>query len=213
MSHLVVAIDGPAGAGKSTVARAVAARLGYQYIDSGAMYRAVAAVALREGVSMSDAERLAEIARALKDEPADIRTPEVSEAASRVSAIPGVRGALVDRQRSMASTGAVVMEGRDIGSVVFPDAAVKIYLDADREIRARRRWKDEGSRRDPAEVEREVAARDERDCSRADSPLRRAPDAIVVDTSGRTIEEVVNEIVEIAQREIVEIAQRKEASR
>ena len=200
MSHVVVAIDGPAGAGKSTVARAVAARLGYQYVDSGAMYRAVAAVALREGVGMSDAERLAEIARGLKDAPADIRTPEVSEAASRVSAIAGVRRALVDRQRSMASTGAVVMEGRDIGTVVFPDAAVKIYLDADRGIRARRRWNDEGGRRDPAEVEREVAARDERDRTRADSPLRRAPDAIVVDTSGRTIEEVVNEIVEIAQR-------------
>jgi cytidylate kinase len=205
--HMIVAIDGPAGAGKSTVARAVAGELGYVYIDSGAMYRAVALEALREGVALDDHIRLERLARGDRIRPGSsaddaIRAPEVSAAASRVSAIPGVRRALVEKQREMAESAAVVMEGRDIGTVVFPGAHVKIYLDADPRERARRRAIDLGSAGDREEMERlaaELAERDERDATRADSPLRRAPDAVMVDTTGRTIGDVVGEIVALVR--------------
>ncbi len=207
--HTIVAIDGPAGAGKSTVARAVAGRLGFVYIDSGAMYRAVALAALRGDSPLDDAS-LEQLARAADIELGDgvrlngvdvteaIRAPEIAAAASRVSTVPGVRRALVEKQRRMAAGASAVMEGRDIGTVVFPAAQVKIYLDADPRERARRRAIDLGSAGDRAEIDRiaaDLAERDERDATRADSPLRRAGDAVAVDTTGRTIGEVVGEIV------------------
>ncbi len=189
---ITIAIDGPAGAGKSTLARRLAERLGYLYIDTGAMYRAVALWAKRLGVSWDDAARLEQLAREScielcsggrvrlngEDVSEAIRDPDISEGASRVSAIPGVRRALVEKQQQMGREASVVMEGRDIGTVVFPEAEVKIYLDATPEERARRRMKDLAARGLEAEFSRvleEMKRRDERDSTRADSPLRQAP--------------------------------------
>ncbi len=204
--RIVVAIDGPAGAGKSTIARRVADRLGFLYIDSGAMYRSVALWALRQGTSPEDVAALEALAvnaeidlapgRVVlngEDVSTEIRTPEVSALASRVAAVGAVRRALVEKQRQYAGRTSVVMEGRDIGSVVFPDAAVKIYLDASVEERARRRGLESG------EDAAGIAERDQRDRSRAESPLVQAPDAAYLDSSGRTIEEVEELILKLVR--------------
>jgi cytidylate kinase len=216
--RVVVAIDGPAGAGKSTLARRVAGKLGFVYIDSGAMYRAVALAALRSGTDLSDAARLEQLSRAARiefepggarvlldgeDVSAAIRAPEISPAASKVSVFSGVRRALVEKQRQMAAAVSVVMEGRDIGSVVFPDARVKIYLDADPKVRAARRvreMREKGQTLDAAEVEREIRERDRRDSTRADSPLLRAPEAVYVDTTALGPDEVERVILEIVRK-------------
>jgi CMP/dCMP kinase len=186
---MVVAIDGPAGAGKSTVARALAEALGFTYLDSGSMYRAVALQALRSG--RSPAEEAQALDTALLASP-DIRTPEVSEAASKVATDPVVRGALVERQRELMDDGDWVAEGRDIGTVVAPDAAVKVFLTATPEERARRRAAELGT--DPDVVLRDQALRDEQDRSREHSPLQAAPGAVEVDTTGLSLEQVVQKI-------------------
>src|ERR1700730_15615658 len=187
-------IDGPGGSGKSTVARSVARRLGFTYIDSGAMYRAVALWALRLGMDLDDLHRLEQLAREARielpgdrvllngeDVTAQIRYPQVSEAASRVAAQPGVRRAMREEQRRIGSAGPSVMEGRDIGTVVFPEAKVKIFLDAHPEARAQRRASELGA---PVEdVARDLEARDQRDRSRAEAPLTQAPDAEYLDTT------------------------------
>jgi cytidylate kinase len=198
---MVIAIDGPAGAGKSTVARAAAERLGFTYLDTGAMYRAVAAAAAGGG----DAAEIARSARLELGETVTldgedlterIREPWVSEAASRVSSDPAVREALVEQQRRLLAEGDWVAEGRDIGTVVAPAAEVKVYLTADPEVRARRRAAELGT--DPGVVLREQAMRDERDRSRAVAPLAPAPDAVPVDTTALTLDEVVEQIVTLA---------------
>ncbi|MCS7042911.1 MAG: (d)CMP kinase [Bryobacteraceae bacterium] len=213
---ITIAIDGPAGAGKSTLARRLAERLGYLYIDTGAMYRAVALWAKRLGIGWDDAARLEQLARESRielgaggrvvlngeDVSEAIREPDISEGASRVSAIPGVRRALVEKQQQMGREASVVMEGRDIGTVVFPQAEVKIYLDATPEERARRRLKDLAARGLPAEfaqVLEEMKRRDERDSTRADSPLRQAPDAVYVDSTGMTEDEVEQALLKIVR--------------
>ena len=191
---MVIAIDGPAGAGKSTVARAVAERLGFTYLDSGAMYRAVALSLLRDPDGDA-AERAGEV-RIDFDDPA-IRGPEVSEAASRIAQNPRVRAALVERQRQFLQSGDWVAEGRDIGTVVAPDAALKVFLTADPEERARRRAAELGA--DVDVVLRDQALRDEQDRSREHSPLEPAADSVEVDTTGLSIDEVVDRIGELAR--------------
>jgi cytidylate kinase len=191
---MVVAIDGPAGAGKSTVARAVADALGFTYLDSGAMYRAVALQTMRQGGTPADQARALDME--LTTSP-DIRTPEVSEAASQVAKDPEVRAALVERQRELIAQGDWVAEGRDIGTVVAPDAAVKVFLTADPAERARRRASELGA--DPEVVLRDQALRDEQDRSRAHSPLRAAPGALELDTTGLSIDDVVAEIAELVR--------------
>jgi cytidylate kinase len=186
---MVVAIDGPAGAGKSTVARALAEALRFTYLDSGAMYRAVALQSLRSGRPASEEARALDT-RLLASP--DIRAPEVSEAASKVATDPAVRAALVDRQRELMSDGDWVAEGRDIGTVVVPDAPVKVYLTADPAERARRRAAELGA--DPEVVLRDQTLRDEQDRSREHSPLKPAPGSIEVDTTGLSIDQVVEKI-------------------
>ncbi len=198
---MVVAIDGPAGAGKSTVARAAAAALGFTYLDSGAMYRAVALSVLETG--RPPPERAAAIRIELGDRVmADgrdvtdaIRSPEVSEAASRVALDQGVRRALVEKQRALLESGDWVAEGRDIGTVVAPNAELKVFLTADAEERARRRADELGT--DWRVVLSDQALRDEQDRSRQASPLRAAPDAVELDTTGLGVDEVVAKIVEL----------------
>jgi cytidylate kinase len=198
----VVAIDGPAGAGKSSVARGVAAELGFTYLDTGSMYRAVALAAAERGADPPS------VARALKIEPlgdrilldgvdvtAKIRAPEVSEAASRAAADPAVRRAVVEQQRRLLDTGDWVAEGRDIGTVVAPSAEVKVFLTADPEERARRRAAELGI--DPARVLAEQAIRDERDRTREHSPLEPAAGAVVVDSTHMSLDEVVQRIAEL----------------
>ncbi len=207
----IVAIDGPAGAGKSTIARALARRLGFTYIDTGAMYRAVALWAMRTGIGLDDALKLEQLAREARiefegdsqvllngeDVTAAIRDPEVSKAASKVSTAPGVRRALRDEQRRIGSLHPVVMEGRDIGTVVFPGADVKIYLDADPSIRAGRRALETGA--DAAQIGREIAERDQRDRTRGEAPLMQAPDAEYVDSTALTPEQVEEAILKIVR--------------
>jgi cytidylate kinase len=198
---MVIAIDGPAGAGKSSVARAAAERLGFTYLDSGAMYRAVAA-ASAGGADPAEIARSARIELGERvrldgeDVTERIREPWVSEAASRVSADPSVREALVAQQRRILAAGDWVAEGRDIGTVVAPDADVKIFLTASPEERARRRAVELGT--DAGVVLREQTMRDERDRSREHSPLAPAVDAVPVDTTGLSLEEVVDQIVTLA---------------
>jgi cytidylate kinase len=217
---VVIAIDGPAGAGKSTIARRLAARLGFTYIDTGAMYRAVALWALRESLDPADSHRMEQLARAAEielesvpprvrlngeDVTEAIRTAEVSQAASRVAVIPGVRHALVEKQRAMAARTSVVMEGRDIGSVVFPDARVKIFLDARADERVRRRFEEDKEKGTPVAAEavaRQIRERDERDRTRAEAPLTQAPDAVYVDTTGLTIEQVEEAVLKVVRARI-----------
>jgi cytidylate kinase len=196
---VVVAIDGPAGAGKSSVARAVAAALGFTYLDTGAMYRAVALAALRRGVAPAEVAALVhvDVSDGVMLDGEDvgelIRAPEVSEAASRAAVDPVVRTAMVAEQRRLLSSGDWVAEGRDIGTVVAPDAAVKVFLTASPEERARRRAAELGL--DTAAVLSEQHARDRRDSTRAASPLQPAPDAIVLDSTELSREEVVARVV------------------
>ncbi len=206
--RIIVAIDGPAGAGKSTLARRIADKLGFIYVDTGAMYRSVALWALRNGTALSDMHRLEQLALEARIEFAAgtrtvllngedvseaIRAPEVGDAASRVSAIAAVRRALVARQREMSRGASVVMEGRDIGTVVFPDATVKFFLDAHERVRAGRRVGDlvaAGEAVSEDAVAEGLRERDERDRTRAASPLMQAPDAVYLDTSSLDIDEV-----------------------
>jgi cytidylate kinase len=207
---MLIAIDGPAGAGKSTVARALAARLGFTYLDSGAMYRCVGLLALE--APMEEPAALARAARIQlhsagsagpgrivldgRDVSEEIRSPEVSEAASRVASDPGVREALVAKQRELIAHGDWVAEGRDIGTVVAPGAELKVFLTADPRERARRRAVELGA--DAGTVLAEQTLRDERDSTREHSPLRAAPGAVILDTSGLRVEDVVERIAELA---------------
>ena len=196
---MVIAIDGPAGAGKSTVARAVAQALGFTYLDSGAMYRCVALASISRGVEPAEVAAAVEISlgkRVLldgRDVSDAIRSPEVSEAASVVAAEPLVRAAMVAQQRRLMSSGDWVAEGRDIGTVVMPDAEVKVYLTASPEERARRRAAELGI--DAKTVLAEQTLRDQRDITRSDSPLRAADGAVELDTTGLTLEQVVARVV------------------
>ncbi len=203
-----MAIDGPAGAGKSTLARRIADKLGFIYVDSGAMYRSVALWAVRNGTALSDMHRLEQLAREAhiqfaaasrtvllngEDVSEAIRAPEISDAASKVSAIAAVRRALVAKQREMAEDASVVMEGRDIGTVVFPDATVKFFLDAEQSVRAGRRVEElvaAGAAASGEAVAEALRERDERDRTRAHSPLVQAPDAVYLDTSSLGVDEV-----------------------
>ena len=216
--RVVVAIDGPAGAGKSTIAKRVAARLGFTYIDSGAMYRAVALWALRQKVEPGDMHRMEQLAIAAEiellpgrirlngeDVTDAIRTPEVSGGASKVAVIPGVRRALVAKQRAMGERSSVVMEGRDIGTVVFPDAQVKIFLDADPRERVRRRLGDvraSGEEIPESALAAQMKERDQRDSTRADGPLAQAPDATYLDSTALTAEEVEEAILKIVRSRV-----------
>ena len=200
---MVVAIDGPAGAGKSTVARGVAQALGFTYLDSGAMYRAVGLMTGRHGgpAAKHAAELDIELGYRVLVDGEDvtdaIRTPEVSEAAARVATDPEVRKALVKKQREKLEHGDWVAEGRDIGTVVAPDAALKVFLTASPEERARRRAEELGT--DVETVMRDQAMRDQSDMGREHSPLKLAPDAVELDTSGRSVEDVVQRVVELVE--------------
>jgi cytidylate kinase len=209
----VIAIDGPAGAGKSTVARALAARLGLEYLDTGAMYRAVTLAAMRRGIDTTDLVPVAELAEQLSlevgehgvlvdgvDATTDIRTREVTTAVSAVAANSAVRAELVKRQRQWANQrGGGVLEGRDIGSVVFPDAELKLYLTASPRVRAERRVAEAGG--DVDEIEASIERRDHSDTSRSDSPLVQADGSIVLDTTGLSIDEVLARIEQFLERE------------
>ncbi len=206
---LVIAVDGPSGAGKSTAARSLAARLGYTFVDSGAMYRAVALRALEQGLAVQDAETMGALAQKTRielvgsrpqvfvdgsDVTEKIRTRAVSQAASRISAHSVVRRILVTRQRQLGERGAIVMDGRDIGSAVFPGADLKFYIDATPRCRALRRQlelRGAGTEVDLATIESEIIERDRADSTRADSPLKRLPDALWLDTSGLSPDEVL----------------------
>jgi cytidylate kinase len=219
MRRLIIAIDGPVGSGKSTVARRVAALMGYVYIDTGAMYRAVALKAIRRNVALDAADQLTALAGEThidlraeeggqrvfldgEDVTSAIRKAEVSQAASKVAVVEGVRHVLVAEQRRAGAQGGVVMEGRDIGSVVFPDAELKIFLTASPEIRAERRWREHQQKGDAIDLPRtldEIHERDRRDSGRASSPLVRAKDAVVVDSTAMDSEEVARLVVMLAR--------------
>jgi len=234
MRKLTIAIDGPAGSGKSSVARVVAQRLGYLYLDSGAMYRALALKALQNnGIALTSEKELEKLARdteiELQPVPAtlhdptvhnrvlldgddvtqSIRTSEVAQAASRVATIAGVRAVLVAAQQRAGANGGVVMEGRDIGTVVFPRAELKIFLEAAPEARAQRRWKEhqeKGEKLALAAVVEEVRLRDKRDTERKISPLVRASDAVLVDNTAMDVEETARLIILLAQEREKELS-------
>lgn len=219
MDKLVIAIDGPSGSGKSTVGKAIARRLGYLYIDSGAVYRAVGRKALDTNTSLEDAAAVARLARQanikLEGDPdhlrvfldgvdvsEQIRLPDASHASSVVATIPEVREAVVEKLREMARAGGVVMDGRDIGTKVFPNAQVKLFLDASLDVRARRRCEEERARgRDVTldQIRAELEARDRRDRERTATPLVKAPDAVFIDTSDLPLEGVIERVLEIAR--------------
>jgi cytidylate kinase len=210
--RLIIAIDGPSGAGKGTVARAVAARLGYRHVDTGAMYRALAWKAMHEAIDLTDESAVAALGRRASfmledgrveidghDVRTAIRTPEMDKAATAVARHPAVRSVLVAVQRQLGAAGGVVMEGRDIGTVVFPDADVKVYLDASPEERARRRAADpahtSSKNAQLADVATALAERDRSDSTRAVSPLAIAQNAVVIDTTGLTIDDVIDRVL------------------
>lgn len=214
---MIVAIDGPSGSGKSTVGKAIARTLGYLYIDSGAVYRAVGLKAIETNTALEDSSSIAALAhqasitlegdpdhlRVLldgRDVTNDIRLPDASRASSVVATIPEVREAVVEKLREMSLERSVVMDGRDIGTKVFPDALVKIFLDASLDVRARRRCEEERERGREVTVERigaELKERDRRDTERAATPLMKAPDAIFIDTSAMPLERVIDQVLEI----------------
>jgi len=216
---LTIAIDGPSGAGKSTVARALAKRLGYIYIDTGAMYRSVALRVKEKLISPEDESALSRLASSLhitliaegeeihvfcdgQDVTEAIRTPEISRLASHISKQKGVREALVRMQREMGKEGGVILEGRDIGTVVFPDAEVKFYLDAESDERARRRYDEmveKGVEVDFKETQEELVQRDHNDMHRDHSPLKKANDAVYIDSTHRSVEEIVEEMNRIVE--------------
>ncbi len=214
----MVAIDGPAGAGKSTIAKRLAGRLGFTYIDTGAMYRAVALWALRRGVGFEDMHRLEQLAIAAEielgpgsislngeDVTEAIRTSEVSNGASKIAVIPGVRRAMVAKQRAIGERTSVVMEGRDIGTVVFPDADVKVFLDAHPPERVRRRLEElraKGEEVAETALAAQMKERDQRDSTRSDAPLSQAPDAIYLDSTPLAIEEVEEAILKIVRSRV-----------
>ena len=219
----MIAIDGPAGSGKSTIAARLAKKLGYINLESGAMYRALALKALEQGIALDDADALRQLAfdtlitlepapdgnRVLldgRDVSQRVRNVDVTAAASRVSVHPEVRQILVQCQRELGGDGGVVMEGRDIGTAVFPNAEVKIFLDADANVRAERRVLERGPRT-PEETKRvaaELAARDQRDRTRSASPLVSAPDAVHIDSTGKSIDEVVAEVEGVVRGRLVD---------
>ncbi|HUI65813.1 MAG TPA: (d)CMP kinase [Bacteroidota bacterium] len=221
---LVIAIDGPAASGKSTTAKLVAERLGYIHLDTGAMYRAITLKVLRAGISPGDADAIGRLARSThvelrrtggathvlldgEDVSAEIRTPEVTRAVSAVSSQRAVRSVMVREQRQMGEHGGIVLEGRDIGTVVFPDADVKFFLIAGIESRARRRareLRESGREADVALLKQEIRERDAQDSTREESPLKRAADAIELDTSELTIEEQVRIVLDTARRKLEE---------
>lgn len=222
---MIVAIDGPAASGKSTVAKEVAKRLGYKYIDTGAMYRAVTWKALKERIDVTNEDAVVALAKGSQIEISEfknshykvtidgedvteaIRSPKVSAAVSTVAKVPGVRTALVKKQRSYADIYPnMVVEGRDIGTVVFPDAELKVFLKASAVERAKRRYrelKEKGHKVELSSIERDIITRDKIDSTRAASPLLKAPDAHVVDTTSKTISQVVQEIVNKAKKELM----------
>jgi CMP/dCMP kinase len=219
MNRLVIAIDGPSGVGKSTLGKALARRFDYLFIDSGAVYRAIALKSLQTQTPHEDPQAIAELARAaqirLEGDPdrlrvyldeqevtGEIRTAEVTAASSLIATIPAVREAVVEKLRQMASEGGVVMDGRDIGTKVFPDAQVKLFLEASPDVRAERRWKEELDKsREVAfeQVKAELEERDKRDRERAATPLVQADDAILIDTSQLGLDSVIARVLEIVE--------------
>lgn len=220
MKHVAIAIDGPAGAGKSTIARRVAAELGFTYVDTGSMYRAIAWKTLEQEIDPSDEEKVVQLAQSLRLSlnstgvsmdgvglSEEIRTPQVSTLASAVAKIEGVRQVLVQKQQEIARRQSVVMDGRDIGTHVLPQAQVKIFLTASIEERANRRLKElqaKGITMDFAQLAEEIRERDENDRNRLISPLRQAEDAILVDTTQYSIDEVVQVILQLCRNQMGE---------